>query len=213
MTEWLNSISPADWLNAAVNATGIFVAFVAGALLGPWLNAKRARWEAKEQVLRTLLNTRVDIGHPDFSAAISVIPLEFNNSKVVRSAYARYLTATNRQANNDAEKLSLQIEISNRLDDLITCISSDIWLDITGHEGSKYLSDAYVIRNHTQEQSWVALIRIANALERAETRASLALASPSTGPPPEADCQQQAPDTGPARTTGRPEEPEERPGN
>jgi hypothetical protein len=88
MADWLNSIAPADRLNAAINAGGIFVAFVAGSVVGPWLNTKRARIEAKERVLRTLLNTRVDVGHPDFSGAISVTPLEFVRSKPVRSAHA-----------------------------------------------------------------------------------------------------------------------------
>lgn len=180
MPPWLNSITPADWLNAAVNAGGIFIAFVAGSVVGPWLNTRRARVEAKERVLRTLLNTRVDVGHPDFSGAIAVTPLEFVRSKPVRSAHAKYLAATNRVANNDAEKAAYNLETSNRLDDLISSMATDLGLDVTGHEGSKYLSGAYVERSQLQENSWWALIRIANALERAEAKAQGVLP-----PPPE----------------------------
>ena len=84
MPPWLNSITPADWLNAAVNAGGIFIAFVAGSVVGPWLNTRRARVEAKERVLRTLLNTRVDVGHPDFSGAIAVTPLDVRSRSAIR---------------------------------------------------------------------------------------------------------------------------------
>lgn len=186
MPDWLDSITAADWLNATVNGLGIFIAFVAGAVVGPWLNAKRARVEAKERVLRTLLNTRVDVGHPDFSAAISVIPLEFVRSKPVRSAHAKYLAATNLVANNDAEKAAYNLETANRLDDLISSIANDIGLDVTGHEGSKYLSGAYVERSRLQESSWLALIRIANALERAEAKSQAALPPRDDAPPPAA---------------------------
>jgi hypothetical protein len=179
MPSWLAAIPPADLLNAAVNGLGIFIAFVAGAVVGPWLNARRARVEAKERVLRTLLNTRVDVGHQDFSAAISLIPLEFVKSKPVKSAHAKYLAATNRVSNNEAEKAANNIETSNRLDDLISSIAANIGLDITGHEGYKYLSGAYVERGQLQERSWIAMIRIANALERAEERGQATSLPPS----------------------------------
>lgn len=181
MPDWLDSITAADWLNATVNGLGIFIAFVAGAVVGPWLNAKRARVEAKERVLRTLLNTRLDVGHPDFSAAISITPLEFASSRPVRSAHAKYLAATNLLPNNDGEKAAYNIERANRLDDLISSMAADLGLDVTGHEGSKYLSGAYVERSQLQEDSWLALIRIANTLERAEAKA---LPPPGDAPPP-----------------------------
>lgn len=182
MENWLTSISPGDWLDAAINAAGIFIAFVAGAIVGPWLNARRARVEAKERVLRSLINTRVNVGHPDFSSAIAVIPLEFTGSKLVRSAHARYLAAVNRISNNEAEIAANNIEASNRLDDLITCIAGDIGLDVTGHEGSKYLSGAYFERGKLQERSWIALMRIADVLERAEAT-TLAAATPANAAP------------------------------
>lgn len=75
-----------------------WVAF-AGLVVGPviavaltlWVDGKRKRREQRIQVMRMLLATRHLPGDANYSVAINLIPIEFNDSKDVMAAWHSYI--------------------------------------------------------------------------------------------------------------------------
>src|SRR5690242_7236505 len=83
-------------------------------LLGPitavaitlWIEGRRRKRDSQVIVLRQLMATRHLPGDPMYSAAVNLIPVEFNNDRAVMAAYKAYQEAVSQVPGADPEAVA-----------------------------------------------------------------------------------------------------------
>lgn len=170
MVEAIAELTPEAWLDAGVNALGVFFAIVAAVWLTPRLNRREAQRNNQERVLRMLVNSRVNVANPDWQTAISLIPIEFPKSKSVQAARKTYLEHVSIPVDGtNPEVFTLHVKRTAQLQsDLISSIAAA--LKISGLTTETLMQDGYLSKGYVDREILVSsalgsLPRIETALQ------------------------------------------------
>jgi len=145
-------------------------------LLGPivavavslWVEGRRRRREARLMVLRQLIVTRHLASDPNYSAAINLVPVEFNDEPAVITEYKAYQEAIRQVPGEDPQAIALcDQRVSITQTKLIFAIMRS--LNLKASEAD-LPAEAYAARGMLQRdllylRSLEAQIRTADALE------------------------------------------------
>ena len=147
---------------------------IAAVLITLWSQKKSAIRERQLMTLRMLLNTRHLPSDPSYSAAVNMVPLEFNKQAKVMSAWKRYIevvhtypTAENRNRHDQ----EIDASQTNMIYEILQHLGYDI--SETDLQTSAYASQGFAELTALGVRSQVAMVRIANALEAQNAEAGL----------------------------------------
>lgn len=186
---WWSSITAGDWLQAVLNAVSILAAILIASLVSPKLVARRAHRDQRERLLRVLLHTWPTPANPEYQSSITLIPLDFKDSKSVLDARQAYLDAVNQPAPSEDEAAKAQFEdFRTKQAALISAIAVELGFDISPESilSGTYISKGFTDRENLTLNAMFAWQRIATALERnnemfAATLQSATASNPNDG--------------------------------
>ncbi len=130
-----------------------------------WIDARRRKREQRIIVLRHLIATRHLPADPSFLAAINLIPVEFNDEKLVMNAYKEFIIASRGPLDGKNDEHILQ-NSATKLTRLIFEVSRSLGFDLreTDIQTLAYASDGWVKRDSLVRDSQQAMRDIANIL-------------------------------------------------
>jgi hypothetical protein len=147
----------------------IVIAVVIAALIVPRIEARKARRDQQERLLRSLINTWQLPANPEYQGALALIPIDFKGNKRVLDLRTEYLALVNSPAPDDdaaaAEHFNRAVD---KQSDLIAGIAQAIGIDLTSEalRTGAYVSKGYVDREQLLLAAMGSWPRIAIALER-----------------------------------------------
>jgi hypothetical protein len=196
---WYSSIHANDWLSASLNAISIFAAIMIASFITPKLEARKARRDQRERLLRVMLHTWPSPANPDWQSSITLIPFDFKGCKAVLEARQSYLDQVNETPpEEEAAAEAHYDEARARQAALIVAVANELGFDITteGFQSGIYVSKGFTDRENLTLNAMFAWQRIAAALERNnELVAGMMTAQASPASPP-SECGSQGPETG-----------------
>lgn len=155
-------------LNECLTLVAIVLGPIVAVCITLWIEGRRRKRESRVLILRQLMITRHLAGDPNYSAAVNLIPVEFNDEPNVLAAYKAYQDAIrlpNPPADGVADRLQFVISKQTKM---ISAIMRT--LSLKGSEADlpveAYAANAMIIRDNLYLDSLRAQLRIADALER-----------------------------------------------
>lgn len=178
-------IESGDWLTAITNMLAIIIAVVIAANVAPKAQARSARRDQRERLLRILIATSALPANPEYQGAIAMIPVDFKGNTRVLNARARYLETVNVEPPTGQDALTEHFRQQNEAQsDLIAIIADELDFDLTKEALRKgaYISKGFIDREQLQIEAMRAWPRIAAALE--DNNRILAATIGKQAPPP-----------------------------
>jgi hypothetical protein len=142
---------------------------------------RRRKREMQTQTMRMLVSTRHLAGDPNYTTAINMIPIDFNNNRKIMDAWNAYIDAIMFKPSPGDEEAHNKNVISKQTY-LIFLILSYLGYDLpeTKIQNTAYAAGGYIQRDNLMINGWLAWPRIAEALE-AQNRAMIPPPSKSGG--------------------------------
>jgi hypothetical protein len=166
---WWSTIHANDWLSASLNAISIFAAIIIASFITPKLEARKARREQRERLLRVMLHTWPSPANPDWQSSITLIPFDFKGCTAVLAARQAYLDKVNETPPEDEAAAQAHYEEARaRQAALIVAIANELGFAITteSFQSGIYVSKGFTDRENLTLNAMFAWQRIATALER-----------------------------------------------
>ncbi|GAO38353.1 hypothetical protein SCH01S_14_00170 [Sphingomonas changbaiensis NBRC 104936] len=144
-----------------------------GLVLGPVIavaitllvERRRRQHEQRTQVLRMLLATRHLPGDATYSVAINLIPVEFNDSKTVMSAWQSYIEQVRFTPTEDNKQEHQKLVFSKQTKLIFEVMRANGFkLSETDIQTSAYAAEGYIQRDNILIASQLAMPEIANIL-------------------------------------------------
>lgn len=88
-----------DW----VTLLAIFLGPIFAVGITLWIEGRRKKRDARTTILRQLMVTRHLPADPNYSAAVNLVPIEFNDEPQVLAAYKAYQEAIRQPATDNAD--------------------------------------------------------------------------------------------------------------
>lgn len=155
-------------LNAWLTLAAVFVSPILAVLISVLIEHRRRRRDGRMIVLRQLLVTRHLPADPAYSAAVNLVPVEFNDDQPVIQAYKEYQTAINATPgdNTDAIRKAGQSVVVKQTK-LIFAIMRSLGLKASEADlpAEAYAAKGMIDRDDLYLQSLSAQIRTADTLE------------------------------------------------
>jgi len=150
--------------NELLTLIGIFLGPIFAVLISLWLEERRRSRDQKIIVLRMLLSTRHIPADPGFSVAINLVPVEFNRSKAVMTAYKEFIEAVQKPSHGtDTPQLQTSGAKTTKL---IYEISRELGFDIreSDIQYAGYAASGWIERDQITIDSQRAMRNIAEVL-------------------------------------------------
>jgi hypothetical protein len=154
--------------NAWLTVAAITVSPVIAVGITLWIEGRRRTRDGKLLILRQLMVTRHLPADPNYSAAVNLVPVEFNHDPAVMTEYKSYQTAINQLPNNEPEAIarSNSVVITAQTKMIFAIMRS---LKLKASEADlpveAYASRGMIERDNLYLDSLRAQTRIAKALE------------------------------------------------
>lgn len=154
-------LQPYEWLTLV----GIVVGPIFAVLISLWVENRRKNRDQKLIILRLLLTTRHLVGDPNYSAAINLIPVEFNKKPAVLKAYREFIEAVRLVPSPENED-RVFAQSSAKQTRLIYEIARSIGFKIaeTDIQTTAYAADGWVKRDNLAMDSQKAMRDIATIM-------------------------------------------------
>ena len=146
---------------------GIIIGPVIAVIITLITESKRRKREGQIQVMRMLLNTRHMPADPSYSVAINLVPVEFNDSNEVMTAWEKYIDVV-RLKPTPENQVSQEILITNSQTALIYRIMKSLGFNLseTSIQSSAYVSEGFIFRDKLYIDSLVAMRDIAEVIKQ-----------------------------------------------
>lgn len=155
-----------EWLTLAA----ILIGPIASVAITLWIEQRRRQRESRMIVLRLLMATRHLPGDANYSTAINLIPVEFNDVPAVMSAFKDYQQKIRSPRQVLADDLARQTtELANSQVKLVSSVLTALGMKVSEADLAieAYAADGMIQRDNLYLKSLEAQIRTADALERA----------------------------------------------
>lgn len=151
-----------EFLTLLAIITGPIIAVIVSLVM----EARRRTREQQTQTLRMLLSTRHLPSDPNYSTAINLIPIDFNNNTGVMTAWNTYIETIRFRPAAEDEETHRQKTINKQtklIFQMMKCLGYK--LDETDIQLSAYAADGFILRENMNIEAMLAWPRIATALE------------------------------------------------
>lgn len=168
-----------DWVTVA----GLIIGPLVAVALTLWVEGRRKRREQRVQVVRMLLATRHLPSDAAYSVAINLVPVEFNGSKNVMSAWRSYIEQVRYTPSPENKAEHSKIVAAKQTTLIFEMLRMmGFKLSETDIQTSAYAADGFVQRDNILIASQLAMPEIAATLKR-QLDLMTAPVAPTTVPP------------------------------
>jgi hypothetical protein len=153
-----------EWLTLA----GIVLSPIAAVCITLWVEDRRKRRDSKMVIVRALMATRHLPGDANWSNAINLLPIEFNDCPAVMSAYKEYVQTIRReQPTEQAARKRFDDDIGTVQTKLVASAMRAVGLNVSEADlpVEAYAAGGFIARDNLYLASLQAQDRIATALE------------------------------------------------
>jgi hypothetical protein len=153
---------------ASLTLLAIVTGPIAAVAISLWIEGRRRRRETRLSVLRQLIITRHLPGDPNYSAAINLVPVEFNDDPAVIAEYKAYQEAIRQVPGSDPEAIArCDQRLAITQTKLIFAIMRSLKLKASEADlpAEAYAARGFIQRDNLYLQSLHGTVRIADALE------------------------------------------------
>lgn len=153
---------------ASLTLVAIIVGPIVAVAISLWIEGRRRRRDMRLTILRQLIVTRHLPGDPNYSAAINLVPVEFNDDATVIAEYKAYQEAIRQVPGDNPEAIA---RVDQRLavtqTKLIFAIMRSLKLKASEADlpAEAYAARGFIQRDNLYLQSLQGTVRIADALE------------------------------------------------
>ena len=155
-------------LNAWLTLAAIFMSPIAAVAISLVFESRRRKRDGRMLILRQILITRHLPGDPSYSAAINLVPAEFNDNANVMGAYKTYQVAINSAASDQLEVIArLNMSVRAAQTKLIFAMMRSLKLKASEADIplEAYAAKGMIERDNLYLESLRSQKRIADALE------------------------------------------------
>jgi hypothetical protein len=145
---------------------GIIIGPITAVCITLWIEARRRTRDQQVQTLRMLVATRHLAGDANYSTAINMIPLDFNQQPKIMTAWTAYIGAISYRPTEENAQTHLT-QILSKQTKLIFEIMKHLGytLSETDLQTSAYAAGGMIERDNLMIDAWRSWPRIAAALE------------------------------------------------
>ena len=151
----------------ALSVIGLILGPVSAVLITLWSQQRTDRKGRCLSLARNLLISQVDHADPSWSSNIRQIPVEFRGFPAVMDAWRSYIEAVNFRPSPENQLAHEAKFLGSKLDLLFHVAAAvDLGLSESDIRNSSYVAQAVTDRQKLSQDSDMALVRIAVALEK-----------------------------------------------